>query len=42
MNEKDEESLADWLFFARKQRHRRRVAHTTRTINTTNTQESNK
>ena len=41
MNEKDEESLAEWLFFARKQRHRRRVAHTTRTINT-NTQERNK
>ena len=36
MNEQDEEPLAEWLFYRRKQRHRRRVAHTTRTI-TTNT-----
>ena len=36
----DEETLAEWLFFARKQ-HRRRATHTTRTINT-NTQERNK
>ena len=41
MMDRENESLADWLFYARKQRHRRRVAHTTRTINT-NTQERNK
>ena len=41
MNEKDEESLAEWLFFARKQRHRRRVTH--RTLSTTqNTDQEDK
>ena len=44
MNERDEEneSLADWLFFARKHR-RRRTTHTTRTIGTTqNTDQEDK
>ena len=41
MTEQDEEPFTEWLFYTRKQRHRRRVAHTTRTINT-NTQERNK
>ena len=27
----DEETLAEWLFFARKQRHRRRTTHSTHT-----------
>lgn len=39
MTEQDEESFTEWLFYTRKQRHRRRVAHTTRTI-TTSTQEN--
>ena len=39
MTERENESLADWLFFARKHR-RRRTTHTTRTINTTSTQEN--
>ena len=38
VTDQDEESLAEWLFFARKHR-RRRATHTTRTINT-NTQEN--
>ena len=40
MNEQDEESLAEWLFYARKQ-HRRRTTHRTLS-STTNTQENNK
>ena len=39
MNEQDEEPLAEWLFYTRKQRHRRRVAHTTHS--TKITQEDN-
>ena len=41
MNEQENESLAEWLFYARKQRHRRRNTHTTHS-NTTNTQEDKK
>ena len=40
MTDRENESLADWLFFARKHRQRR-VAHTTHS-NTTNTQEDKK
>ena len=39
MNEQDEESLAEWLFYTRKQ-HRRRATH--RTLSSTKiTQENN-
>ena len=38
MTDQDEESLAEWLFFARKHRQRR-TTHTTRTI-TKDTKES--
>ena len=40
MNEQDEEPLADWLFFARKQRYRRRITHTTHST-TKNTDQEN-
>ena len=39
MTDRENESLAEWLFYARKQRHRRRNTHTTRTI-TKDTKES--
>ena len=38
MNEQDEESLAEWLFFARKHRQRR-TTHTTHS--STNTEDEN-
>ena len=41
MTDRENESLAEWLFYARKQRHRRRNPHTTHS-NTTNTQEDKK
>ena len=41
MTDQDEESFTEWLFYTRKQRHRRRNTHTTHTIST-NTKESNK
>lgn len=31
MTDHDEETLAEWLFYARKQRHQRRTTHTTHT-----------
>ena len=40
MNEQDEGPLAEWLFYRRKQRHRRRNTHTTHS--TKITQEENK
>ena len=39
MTDRENESLADWLFYARKQRHRRRTAHTTHS--STNTEDEN-
>ena len=39
MTDQDEESFTEWLFYTRKQRHRRRATH--RTLSTTkNTQEN--
>lgn len=38
MTDRENESLADWLFYARKQRHRRRTTHTTHS-SSQNTQE---
>lgn len=35
MADRENESLAEWLFYVRKSQHRRRVTHTTRTISTT-------
>ena len=40
MTDQDEEPLAEWLFYRRKHRQRR-VAHTTRTINTSTNQKDN-
>ena len=40
MNEQENESFADWLFFARKQRHRRRITHGTLST-TQNTDQEN-
>ena len=40
MNEQDEEPLAEWLFYTRKQRYRRRITHTTHSSK--NTQEDKK
>lgn len=31
MTDQDEESFTEWLFYTRKQRHRRRTTHTTHT-----------
>lgn len=39
MTDQEDESFAEWLFYARKQ-HRRRTTHRTLSI-TTNTQENN-
>lgn len=39
MTEQDEEPFTEWLFYTRKQRHRRRNTHTTHS--STNTQEEN-
>ena len=39
MIDRENESLAEWLFYARKQRHRRRNTHTTHS--TKITQENN-
>ena len=39
MTDQDEESFTEWLFYTRKQRHRRRTTHTTHST-TTNTQEN--
>ena len=38
MIDRENESLAEWLFYVRKSQHRRRTTHTTHS-STTNTQE---
>ena len=39
MIDRDEESLAEWLFYTRKQQRRRRTTHTTHS--STNTEDEN-
>ena len=39
MIDRDEESLAEWLFYTRKQQRRRRTTHTTHSTST-NTKEN--
>ena len=41
MTDRDEETLAEWLFYARKSQHRQRITHRTLSITKNTDQDGN-